>query len=467
MKPMDALCPLDGRYANQVAELRAIFSEHGLIKRRVNAEVSWLLALCAEPAIPEARALSAREISVLRSVAGGFGEQDADRVKEFEKTTNHDVKAVEYYLKEQLAAHGLDDVGEFVHFGCTSEDISNLAHALMLREGLQRVAVFQDEIVAALGRMAVEYKRIPMMARTHGQPATPTTVGKEIAVFADRLGKQSAALGRVLIEGKMNGAVGNYNAHVAAYPDVDWPELARRVVEDELGLAQNALTTQIEPHDYMAEIFDAMSRWNNILIDLDRDLWAYISLGYFAQKKIEGEVGSSTMPHKVNPIDFENSEGNLGLANALFRHLSSKLPVSRLQRDLTDSTVLRNVGVAFGYSLVAYKSTLKGLSTLQLNEEAILADLRDAWALLAEPIQTVMRKAGIKNSYEKLKALTRGADVTRETIMAFVEDLDLPEADKRRLLALTPATYVGLAADLVDRMRSARTRAISDAKSDV
>jgi len=467
MKEIDALGPLDGRYAGKVEELREIFSEYGLIRRRVEVEVAWLLALCGAPEIAEARELSRREISFLQSLVSKFNAEEAERVKEFERTTNHDVKAVEYYLKEKLAAAGLGDVGEFVHFGCTSEDINNLAHALMLREGLACAKNIQEELMSALGRMSIEYKRIPMMARTHGQPASPTTVGKELAVFGVRLQKQSAAIERVLIEGKMNGAVGNYNAHVAAYPDADWPELARKVVEDELGLVQNRLTTQIEPHDYMAELFDAMSRWNNILLDFNRDVWTYISLGYFTQKKVEGEVGSSTMPHKVNPIDFENSEGNLGLANALFRHLSGKLPVSRLQRDLTDSTVLRNMGVAFGYSLVAYKATLKGISKLQVNEEIILADLDGAWELLAEPIQTVMRKAGIENPYEKLKELTRGHVVTRETITAFIEGLELPGPDKERLLGLTPSTYVGLASGLADRICSTRSRAISDTTADV
>ena len=467
MKEINALGPLDGRYANRVEELREIFSECGLIKRRVRVEVAWLLALCGASDIPEARALSGHETSILKSLVRRFDEEDAERVKEFEKTTNHDVKAVEYYLKEKMCGAGLDDVTEFVHFGCTSEDINNLAHALMLSDGLGCIAKVQDELIAALCRMAIEYKRIPMMARTHGQPASPTTVGKELAVFAERLRRQCEDVARVPILGKMNGAVGNFNAHVAAYPEVNWVELARAVVEDELGLVQNMLTTQIEPHDYMAEIFDGLSRWNSILLDFDRDVWTYISLGYFAQRKVEGEVGSSTMPHKVNPIDFENSEGNLGLANALFRHLSAKLPVSRLQRDLTDSTVLRNMGVAFGYSLVACRSTLKGISKLTLNESVISADLDEAWELLAEPIQTVMRKAGMKNPYEKLKELTRGSTVTRETITSFIEGLDLSEEERTRLLELTPGTYVGLASDLVDRMRSARTRAISDANADV
>jgi adenylosuccinate lyase len=444
-----ALGPLDGRYAEKTAELREVFSEFGLIKRRVRVETAWLKALCAAPGIPEARVLGDEEARRLDRLAGRFSPDDAARVKEIERTTNHDVKAVEYAIKERLAGTSLAPLSEFVHFACTSEDINNLAHALMLRDGLACLAGAQDRVQEALQRLAVEYKRIPMLARTHGQPASPTTMGKELAVFAARLRRAAARLAAVPIEGKINGAVGNYNAHLAAYPDVNWPELARGVVEDELGLSFNALTTQIEPHDGLAEAFDALARWNTVLLDLDRDIWTYISMGYFGQRTVEGEVGSSTMPHKVNPIDFENSEGNLGLANALLRHLAGKLPVSRLQRDLTDSTVLRNMGVAFGYTLVACKATAKGLGRLRLNEAAIAADLEDAWEVLAEPVQTVMRKAGIAEPYERLKALTRGKTVTRETLHAFIEELELSAADKARLLALTPASYTGLAAELV------------------
>jgi len=450
MGEITALGPLDGRYAGKVEELKGIFSEYGLIRRRLRVEIAWLTTLCAEPAITEARELSDDEKESLQSLLETFTPDEAARVKEIETTTNHDVKAVEYYLKEKMQRSGLADVAEFVHFACTSEDINNLAHALMLRDGLECVGGFQARIIAELRRMAIEFKGQPMPARTHGQPASPTTVGKELAVFAARLQKQSAAIGQCAIEGKMNGAVGNFNAHLAAYPNVDWPSVARKIVEDELGLKQNPLTTQIEPHDCMAEVFDAVSRWNSVLLDLNRDIWSYISGGYFAQKTVAGEVGSSTMPHKVNPIDFENSEGNLGLANAVFRHLSTKLPVSRLQRDLTDSTVLRNMGVAFGHALVAYKSTLRGLSKLELNEAGLNADLADAWELLAEPIQTVMRKAGIEEPYEKLKELTRGKIVTRETIQAFIQGLDLAAEDKQRLLKLTPATYLGMARELVD-----------------
>jgi adenylosuccinate lyase len=452
MSELTALSPLDGRYASKTAELNGIFSECGLIRYRVTIEVRWLLALCAEPGIPEARTLNADESGVLESIVSEFSEQDAARVKAIEQTTNHDVKAVEYFLKEKVAGSSLEPLAEFLHFACTSEDINNMSHALQLRDGLQVITGVQTEVIATLTALAREGRDVPMLARTHGQTASPTTVGKEIAVFVRRLQKQSAQLAAVRIQGKLNGAVGNFNAHLSAYPDVDWPALAGRIIEGELGLQQNPLTIQIEPHDYMAELFHAMMRWNTILLDLDRDVWTYISMGYFGQRTVKGEVGSSTMPHKVNPIDFENSEGNLGLANAIFDHLATKLPVSRLQRDLTDSTVLRNMGTAFGYSLIAYRASLKGLSKLTLNRERLAADLDRAWEVLAEPIQTVMRKAGIDAPYEKLKALTRGQAVTQATIRAFLETLDLPAADKARLIALSPATYIGIANQLVDQL---------------
>ena len=449
MSKLMALSPLDGRYADKVSELQELFSEFGLIRCRVDVEIAWLQALCAEAKIKEVRALTDKENEWLTALLTDFNVEEAQKVKDIEKRTNHDVKAIEYYLKEKIADTSLADLSEFIHFGCTSEDINNLSHALMLKDGLEVLVSVQGQLMVELSDMAAEYKDIPMLARTHGQTASPTTVGKELAVFVLRFMKQVESIENCLIEGKMNGAVGNYNAHLSAYPDVDWQELSRGVVEDRLGLTQNILTTQIEPHDYMSELFDGIARWNNILIDLDRDVWSYISRGYFGQKTIEGEIGSSTMPHKVNPIDFENSEGNLGLANAILHHLSAKLPVSRLQRDLTDSTVLRNMGVAFGYSLLAYKSTLKGLSKVKVNEDVMAADLDSAWEVMAEPVQTVMRKAGIANPYEKLKELTRGNVVSRETIKTFVEGLDIADDDNQRLLDMSPATYVGMAASLV------------------
>ena len=450
MSELTALSPLDGRYASKAEELSGIFSEFGLIKRRVRTEVYWLMELCAEAGIPEARSLTDEEQSLLESLVENFDEAEAAQVKEIERTTNHDVKAVEYYLKRKLAGTSLEGLAEFMHFACTSEDINNISHALQLKDGVAALAASQEEVIAALQTLVNECRDVPMLARTHGQTASPTTVGKELAVFVSRLRYQQKLIGSVRIKGKLNGAVGNYNAHLAAYPEVNWPELSRRIIEDRLGLEQNPLTIQIEPHDYMAELFHAVMRWNTVLLDFDRDIWTYISLGYFGQKTVKGEVGSSTMPHKVNPIDFENSEGNLGLANSIFDHLAAKLPVSRMQRDLTDSTVLRNTGIAFGYSLIAYKSTLKGIGKLQLNREKIAADLDDAWEVLAEPIQTVMRKAGIEKPYEKLKELTRGQNVTRETIREFLESLDLPEADKLRLLEMTPGSYIGMAPELAD-----------------
>jgi len=445
-----AISPIDGRYASKVSELTECFSEYALVRNRVRVEVLWLMALCAEAGIPECRALSTEERTLLMGIVDDFTPQEAEKVKEIERTTNHDVKAVEYYLKQKIAGTSLEELSEFLHFACTSEDINNLSHALMLKDGLAALLPQQQEIIDHLKAFAGEWKSVPMLARTHGQTASPTTIGKELAVFADRLAGQKHKIESIAILGKLNGAVGNFNAHLSAYPDVDWPSLARGVIEEQLGLKQNLFTTQIEPHDYMAELFDAISRFNTILINIDRDIWTYISMAYFGQKTVKGEVGSSTMPHKVNPIDFENSEGNLGLANAIFGHLSAKLPISRLQRDLTDSTVLRNMGVGFGYSMIAYQSTLKGFGKLKLNEQKLAADLDNAWEVMAEPIQTVMRKAGIEKPYEKLKELTRGQEITRETIQAFVEGLELGEEDKQRLLAMSPASYVGMAEAIAD-----------------
>lgn len=452
MSTIDALTPLDGRYESKITELKEIFSEYGLIKYRVQVEVEWLKALCAEPGIPEARELSSAEIATLDAIVTGLDVAEAQKVKDIEKTTNHDVKAVEYYIKNKIAGSSLEDISEFIHFACTSEDINNISHALMIKDGSNFIQTIQNDVISQLKSFSEEYKSESMLARTHGQTASPTTIGKELAVFANRLERQSKAISEVSILGKMNGAVGNYNAHLSAYPNVDWPSFSKNVIENKLGLVQNNFTIQIEPHDYMAEIFDAMARWNTILIDLDRDIWTYISMGYFSQRTIKGEVGSSTMPHKVNPIDFENSEGNLGLANAIFQHLSSKLPISRLQRDLTDSTVLRNMGVAYGYSLIAYRSTLKGFSKLLLNKKRLADDLDNAWEVLAEPIQTVMRKAGIEKPYEKLKDLTRGNVINKETIRNFIETLALEEEDKKRLLEMTPASYIGNAEDVVDKL---------------
>ena len=448
-----AISPLDGRYESKVSELQDAFSEFSLVRARVTVEVLWLKALCAEPGIPECRALSVDETAQLDAILANFTPEEAEKVKTIERTTNHDVKAVEYYLKEKVAGTSLDELGEFWHFACTSEDINNLSHAMMLKQGREALETVQQELIADLTAKAKEWKAVPLLARTHGQTASPTTIGKELAVVADRLRKAQKKFQGVELLGKLNGAVGNYNAHLSAYPDVDWPELAKSVIEGDLGLKQNPFTIQIEPHDYMAELFDALARFNTILLDLDRDIWTYISFACFKQKTIAGEVGSSTMPHKVNPIDFENSEGNIGIANALLRHMSEKLPVSRLQRDLTDSTVLRNMGVAFGYALLAYRSTLKGLSKLELNEAKLAADLDNAWEVLAEPIQTVMRKAGIEKPYEKLKELTRGkAGITKEAIREFITGLDLDPADKVRLLEMTPASYIGSAVQIAEQL---------------
>ncbi len=444
MDELMAVSPLDGRYGGKIEELRTVFSEYGLVRRRVAVECAWLRALCAHPGVPEAAPLSPEEDALLARLSDGFSLDDARRVKEIERTTNHDVKAVEYFIKEKIRGTSLESRGEFVHFACTSEDVNNMSHALMLKDGLAVLRKAQNEVTDALARMVAQYAAVPMLAHTHGQPASPTTVGKELAVVVARLRRQQEEIDRIVLPAKMNGAVGNFNAHLAAYPEVDWEALARGVIEG-FGLRQNRLTIQIEPHDGMAELFDALQRWNVVLLDLDRDVWTYVSMGYFRQRTVKGEIGSSTMPHKVNPIDFENSEGNLGLSNAVLGHLARKLPISRMQRDLTDSTVLRNMGVGFGYALVAVKSTLKGLGKLELNEPRLAEDLDRNWEVLAEPIQTVMRKVGMANPYERLKELTRGRRVTKEIMQEFVSGLELPEDDKRRLLELTPALYVGQA----------------------
>ncbi len=444
LSALSAVSPVDGRYGSKTAPLREVFSEFGLIKRRVLVEVRWLQCLAAQPGIEEVPTLSAEANRVLEDIVDGFDAVDARRIKDIEATTNHDVKAVEYFIKERLAGNAeLEAVSEFVHFACTSEDINNLSHALMLRDGLQEVLLpAMEQVVNALAELAAGSAGEPMLSRTHGQTASPSTMGKEIANVVARLRRQLASAKSVEYLGKINGAVGNYNAHLAAYPEVDWQANAEAFVSS-LGLNWNPYTTQIEPHDYMAELFDAIARFNTVLIDFDRDVWGYISLGYFKQKTVAGEVGSSTMPHKVNPIDFENSEGNLGLANAVLGHLSAKLPISRWQRDLTDSTVLRNMGVGAAYSLIAYQASLKGIGKLELNAQRLADDLDNSWEVLAEPIQTVMRRYGIEEPYEKLKELTRGQDMSRETIQAFVAALDIPEEAKRALLALTPASYTG------------------------
>jgi len=451
---LTALSPLDGRYAAKVAPLAAHFSEYGLFRARVRVEIAWIVALSDEPGIAEVAPFGPAARAALDAACADFSPADAERIKAIERTTNHDVKAVEYWLKERFAGVAeIARIGEFIHFACTSEDINNLAHGLALAEARRTILLpALRDIAAALHAMAHATAAVPMLARTHGQPATPTTVGKEMANVYARLERQVASIERVPLKGKANGAVGNYNAHVVAYPDVDWERLAAGVVNG-LGLEFNPYTTQIEPHDYMAELFDAIARANTVLIDLDRDVWGYISLGYFRQKVKEGEVGSSTMPHKVNPIDFENSEGNLGLANAMLRHLAEKLPVSRWQRDLTDSTVLRNMGVALGYALLGWTSLAQGLARLAIDEARLAADLDANWEVLAEPIQTVMRRYGVPNPYEQLKALTRGVTgMTRETLHAFIDGLAIPADAKARLKALTPATYIGKAAQLAQRI---------------
>jgi adenylosuccinate lyase len=453
LNSLTALSPLDGRYRRSGARLAPYFSEFGLIRYRVRVEIEWLKALAAEPAIKEVPAFSPATLKALEAVAADFSLADAEAVKAHERVTNHDVKAVEYFLKDKLAGNAeVSRVAEFIHFACTSEDINNLAHALMLRDARAEVilpAIRQVE--RRLTALAVDLAELPMLSRTHGQPATPTTLGKEIANVVYRLRRAMRRLAEVECLGKINGAVGNYNAHLAAYPKLDWEGLAERFVSG-LGLTFNPYTIQIEPHDYMAELYDACARINTLLIDLDRDVWTYVSLGYFKQKLKEGEVGSSTMPHKVNPIDFENSEGNLGLANALLRHLSEKLPISRMQRDLTDSTVLRNMGSALGYALLGYDSLLRGLGKLEADPARLAADLDANWEVLAEPIQTVMRRHGLEKPYEQLKKLTRGKRITAARLAKFIDGLALPAAAKRQLLALTPATYIGKAASLAKRI---------------
>ena len=448
-----ALSPLDGRYLGKVSALREHFSEFGLVRARVRVEIAWLLALADEPAIAEVPQFGPAARAALAAAAESFVPEDAARVKAIERTTNHDVKAVEYWLKERFAdTPEIARVAEFFHFACTSEDINNLAHGVTLAAARADVlGPSLASLVASLRSLAHAHAALPMLARTHGQPATPTTLGKELGNVVARLERQASTLAAVPLLGKLNGAVGNYNAHVVAYPEVDWEALAGRVVAG-LGLVPNAWTTQIEPHDYMAEMFDAVARINTILVDLDRDVWGYVSLGYFTQRVNEGEVGSSTMPHKVNPIDFENSEGNLGVANALLRHLAEKLPVSRWQRDLTDSTVLRNMGVALGHTLLGWVSLQQGLAKLAVDEARIAADLDANWEILAEPIQTVMRRYGVPQPYEQLKALTRGrTGISRESLHAFIAALELPNEAKARLVALSPATYTGLAAELARR----------------
>lgn len=453
LSSLTAVSPLDGRYASKTEELRPIFSEYGLMRLRVKVELTWLKHLAACPQIKEVPEFSKDTIEFIDGLIRNFSEDDALDIKRREKVTNHDVKAVEYFLKDKTKENPeISKVREFIHFACTSEDINNNSHALMLKEAREMVILpVMDEIISKIRDLAHNCAKIALLARTHGQPASPTTIGKEMATFAYRLQKQRDETAHVTILGKMNGAVGNWNAHTVAYPDINWPEFSKKFEED-LGLTMNPYTTQIESHDYMAELFAAIDRFNTILIDFDRDIWGYISYGTFTQKTIAGEIGSSTMPHKVNPIDFENSEGNLGIANALFVHLGNKLPISRFQRDLTDSTVLRNLGVAVGYSLIAWKSTLKGLSKLQPNPAHTEAELDDNWEVLAEPFQTVMRRYGIANPYEKLKELTRGRKVTREIMENFLDTLEIPEEAKAQLRALTPATYIGRAIELAEKI---------------
>jgi adenylosuccinate lyase len=454
LSALSALSPLDGRYAGRVAPLRPLLSEFGLMRCRVQVEVEWFIAL-SDAGFAEFKPLSEASRGLLRGLVLRFAEADAQAIKDIERTTNHDVKAVEYWLKGRFENSAeLKAAAEFVHFACTSEDINNTSHGLMLKAARAEVLLpALDRLVTRLTTMAHELAGVAMLSRTHGQTASPTTVGKEIANVVARLMQARGRIADVKLLAKMNGAVGNYNAHLAAYPDVDWEAFSRNVVEQQLGLTFNPYTIQIEPHDWMAELFDAVTRANTILIDWSRDVWGYVSLGYFKQRLKEGEIGSSTMPHKVNPIDFENAEGNFGLANALLTHLSQKLPISRWQRDLTDSTVLRNMGVALGYAVLGYDSLARGLDKLEVNAEAIAADLDAAWEVLAEPIQTVMRRYSLPNPYERLKELTRGKTITRATIAAFIETLELPEAEKARLLALTPGSYTGAAAALARRLK--------------
>jgi adenylosuccinate lyase len=453
LSALTAISPLDGRYARSLDPLRAWASELALIRARTRVEIEWLIALGAEVGVPEVALFAPEAAARLRTLVDGFGTADGERVKAIERETNHDVKAIEYWIRERVAGDAtLERASAFIHFACTSEDINNLAYALLLRGARDEVLLpAADRLTERLAGLAHEHADVAMLARTHGQPATPTTLGKELANVVARLRRARTRLADVRLTGKANGAVGNYNAHLAAYPQVDWEAFSRRLVES-LGLEFNAYTTQIEPHDAFAELFDTIARLNTVLVDLDRDVWGYISLGYFRQKVVAGEVGSSTMPHKVNPIDFENSEGNLGLANALLRHLAEKLPVSRWQRDLTDSTVLRNAGVALGHSLLGYVACVRGLDKLEVDRARIAADLDANWEVLAEAVQTVMRRYGIEDAYEQLKDLTRGARITSEALRAFIGGLAIPQDAKARLLALTPATYTGKAVELARKI---------------
>ena len=448
LNELTAISPVDGRYGSKTAAFRDLFSEYGLIKHRVLVEVRWFQALASNDKIPEVAELDATAQKVLNDIVDNFSLSDAERIKTIERTTNHDVKAVEYFLKEKIQGNAMLEAStEFLHFACTSEDINNLSHGLMLKAGRDDVLLpAMNEIIDNLSQQAQAFASQPMLSRTHGQTASPTTVGKELANVVYRLRKQRDLVANTIIYGKANGAVGNYNAHYSAYPEINWPAFSQQFIES-IGLKINPFTIQIEPHDYMAEMFDAISRFNTILIDLSRDIWAYISNAYFKQKTVAGEIGSSTMPHKVNPIDFENAEGNLGIANALFSHLSQKLPISRWQRDLTDSTVLRNLGVGFAHSLIAYQSLLKGLNKLEINADVIEADLNSSWEVLAEPIQTVMRRYGIENPYEKLKELTRGKAITQQAFQEFIQTLDIPEDARDTLLQLTPMNYIGNAVE--------------------
>jgi adenylosuccinate lyase len=455
LSTLTAINPIDGRYGDKTAELRPYFSEFGLIYYRVYVEIRWFQFLASQRKIKELPALGDEENNFLEKLIVDFDETEAAIVKSNEATTNHDVKAVEYYLKSKFVASGISSLEkniEFIHFACTSEDINNLSHALMLKDGRDGVLQpLMDELNQKLAEFARDYANLPMLSRTHGQTATPTTLGKEFANVVARLRRQVKQLGAVQIMGKINGAVGNLNAHQVTYPDLDWLAMSEQFVSS-LGIIWNPYTTQIEPHDYMAEMFQAMSRFNTILIDFNRDIWSYISIGYFKQRKVEGETGSSTMPHKVNPIDFENSEGNLGIANAIFGHLSEKLPISRWQRDLTDSTVLRNMGTGLAYSLLSYKSTLKGLGKLEINPSALEEDLNRSWEILAEPIQTIMRRHGVEEPYEKLKELTRGQSLKQESIEQMLETLDIPESARTLIRELTPMNYTGLASELVEKL---------------
>ena len=445
---LTAISPIDGRYAAKTEGLRSIFSEYGLIHHRLMVEVRWLQALSSSADIAEVPEFSTTANALLESILKNFDPVQAQRIKDIEKTTNHDVKAVEYYLKEQVSSNSeLQAVSEFIHFACTSEDINNLSHALMLKSGRDRILLpLANEVVELISQLAHQYADVPMMSRTHGQPASPTTLGKELANVVHRMRRQLRQIEAVEMLAKMNGAVGNYNAHLSAYPDCDWPAISRQVIES-MGLDWNPYTTQIEPHDYIAELFDALARFNTIMIDFSRDIWSYVSIGYFKQKTIAGEVGSSTMPHKVNPIDFENAEGNLGIANAVLSHLAQKLPISRWQRDLTDSTVLRNLGTGIGHVLIALDSLKRGIGKLEVNTAGIAADLEQNWEVLAEPIQTVMRRYGIDQPYEKLKALTRGQKIDAAAVREFVEALEIPDSAKRELIELTPAGYIGNAVE--------------------